>query len=201
MRAHAGGRIGTQRYIRAVTSWAEIGLVSPVIRQRGERGENWKKGNCHYTTSISLLHLHLYNNFISTSRRWMPKCTAMPLWNLLELIEYLYADSGALHFFSFLKSIQHAISHPPTFPAHPPPPSLSLISSFRIAFVRIWHYFYTPKGLHFFWLRLKGPAETHWAGTDFGEALLDSPHCVMKEWEDQQTIPHHVLLKHHKGFN
>lgn len=44
VRASAGGGAGisTQNHVRAVTSRAEIGLVSPVIRRWGERGKRRK---------------------------------------------------------------------------------------------------------------------------------------------------------------
>lgn len=92
--------ISTQNHVRAVTSRAEIGLVSPVIRRRGERGKRRKLEerkrlfHHHYLP----LHLHLHNNFISNSRHWMHNRTAMPLWNQLKLMEYLYADCGTLNF-------------------------------------------------------------------------------------------------------
>lgn len=109
--AHRGCGISTQNHVRAVTSRAEIGLVSPVIRRRGERGkrrklEERKRLFHHYYLP---LHLHLHNNFISNSKHWMHNRTAMPLWSQLKLMEYLYADCGTLNFLSFhLNS-----SHPP----------------------------------------------------------------------------------------
>lgn len=107
-RVHTGGGMGTQNHVRAVTSRAEIGLVSPVIRRRGERGKRRKLEerkrlfHHHYLP----LHLHLRNNFISNSGHWMHNRTAMPLWSRLKLMEYLYADCGTLNFLSFPNSVQ-----------------------------------------------------------------------------------------------
>lgn len=107
--AHGGCGISTQNHVRAVTSRAEIGLVSPVIRRRGERGkrrklEERKRLFHHYSLP---LHLHLHNNFISNSKHWMQNRTAMPLWSQLKLMEYLYADCGTLNFLSFLPNSLH----------------------------------------------------------------------------------------------
>lgn len=52
VRVHGG--ISTQNPVRGVTSRGEIGLVSPVIKWRGQKGrreENWKKGNGYFPTS------------------------------------------------------------------------------------------------------------------------------------------------------
>lgn len=114
-----GGRCGisTQNHVRAVTSRAEIGLVSAVIRRRGERGkrrkleERKRPFHQHYLP----LHLHRHNNFISNSRHWMHNRAAMPLWSRLKLMEYLYAGCGTLNSLSFLNSLHT-----------PPPPSTYL---------------------------------------------------------------------------
>lgn len=108
---HTGGGISTQNCVRAVTSRAEIGLVSPVIRRRGERGKRRKleerKRLFHHHHHLPL---HLHHNFISNSRHWMHNRTAMPLWSRLKLMEYLYADCETLNFLSF--SEQRATSPP-----------------------------------------------------------------------------------------
>lgn len=98
------GGISTQNHVRAVTSRAEIGLVSPVIRRRGERGKRRKleerKRLFHHH-----LPLHVHHNFISDTSRWMHNCAAVLLWSWLKLMEYLYADCRSLHFFSFPNSV------------------------------------------------------------------------------------------------
>lgn len=103
---HTGGGMSTQNHVRAVTSRAEIGLVSPMIRQRGEIGKRRKleerKGLFHH----HYLPLHLHNNFISNSGHWMYNRTTMPLWSQLKLMEYLYADCRTLTFLSFPNSMQ-----------------------------------------------------------------------------------------------
>lgn len=93
--------IATQNHVRAVTSRAEIRLVSTVIRRRGERGKRRKLQERKRLFHHHYLLLHLHNNFISNSRQWMHNHTAMPLWSWLKLMEYLYADSGTLNFLSF----------------------------------------------------------------------------------------------------
>lgn len=151
-----GGRIGTQNHIRAVTSRVEIGLVSPVIRRRSEGGKGRKLEERKRPFHHHCLHQH--NNFISNARQRMRNRTAVPLWNLLKLIEYLYADFWAVNFLSFLNSLQHPISHPP--PLLPCPHTHTfLISGFRIAFVRIWHYFHTSESRAFLSAAVGLPAE------------------------------------------
>lgn len=162
---HKAGGIGTPNHVRAVTSRAEIGLVSPVIRRRGERGKKRKleerKRLFHH--QYFPLYLHLHNNFISNSRHWIQNRRAIPLWSRLKLIEYLYADCGTLNSLSFRI-------------APPLRTSLSPISSFRIAFVRIWHYFYTSKSTVFPLVAVERACrETEWIWAAFGQVLLPSP--------------------------
>ncbi len=160
---HTGGGISTQNDVRAVTSRAEIGLVSPVIRRRGERGKRRKLEERKRLFHHHYLPLHLHHNFISNSRHWMHNRTAMPLWSRLKLMEYLYADCGSLNFLSFSNSVQ-------------PPFYLSPISRSRIAFVRIWHYFCTSKSTVFPSATVEREGLNEWMWEGFGLVLLTSPH-------------------------
>lgn len=149
MWVHKAGGIGTPNHVRAVTSRAEIGLVSPVIRRRGERGKKRKleerKRLFHH--QYFPLYLHLHNNFISNSRLWIQNRRAIPLWSQLKLIEYLYADCGTLNSLSFRIA--------------PPPYALPFLLSLvlELPLLGFDTIFTPPRALYFHWLQLKGPVE------------------------------------------
>lgn len=148
-RVHTGGGISTQNHVRAVTSRAEIGLVSPVIRRRGERGKRRKleerKRLFHHHHHHLPLHLHY--NFISNSRHWMHNRAAIPLWSRLKLMEYLYADCETLNFLSFLNSVQ------------PPPPPFLLSPVLELPLLGFDTIFTPPRALYFHRLQLRAHEE------------------------------------------
>ncbi len=149
-----GAGISTQNHVRAVTSSAEIGLVSPVIRRRGERGKRRKLEERKRLFHRRRLPLHLHHNFILNSRHWMHNRTAMPLWSLLKLMEYLYADCGTLNFLSFPNSV-----HSPPYTFLPSPvlelPLLGFDTIFTppraLYFHRLWSLWRDRVMLSSFW--------------------------------------------------
>lgn len=160
MWVHKAGGIGTPNHVRAVTSRAEIGLVSPVIRRRGERGKKRKleerKRLFHH--QYFPLYLHLHNNFISNSRL----NTKPQSHTVMEPAEVNRI---------FICRLRN-----PEFSFFPNSTSLSPISSFRIAFVRIWHYFYTSESTVFPLVAVERACrETEWIWAAFGQVLLPSP--------------------------